>query len=171
MGTHKDFSDLIAFYQNLDSNLPKLEQENPCGSCRECCSYHIVLSGYEFDFMDLELSRIGAPFSLHFSPLLPGKRDPRLGEPPAPCPLLLREGGCLVYRARPLACRLMGGYLPYHSEPVARCVYLPHQKVYATVEEIPSWSHYERILRRHPSLPGYFSVTYAPLEAPLQHSQ
>lgn len=155
MITYSNFSDLAHFYDRLDSVLPALQGENPCGSCLECCRYLFYLSKYEFDFLNHSLAQKNSPFSLAFVTLLPDARDPRFSQQGSICPLWEENTGCHAYMARPLACRLMGAYVPYNSDLIPHCVYR-HPVVYHHVNEIPLWDDFVKILRKYPSPPGYF---------------
>jgi len=154
------FLDIIKFYEGLTTFLPERDRENPCGGCKECCRYLFYLSRYEFDYLIYSLGRGGEEVHLQFVPLLPGKEDPRCAMEESLCPLYREPGGCRAYEGRPLACRLMGPYVPLDSELITSCIY-KEPVIYSTVEEIPLWNEFTRILRRHPSLPGYFVVSGA----------
>jgi hypothetical protein len=149
------FSDIIQFYEKLSALLPRPSGENPCGECRECCTYLFYLSEYEFQFLDQCLREKTVALSLSFIPLKPSALDPRFACDRWLCPLLRDDGGCHAYEARPLACRLMGPYLPHNSDAISGCIYR-NPIVYSTVEEIPLWDEYVRLLRKHPTPPGYF---------------
>ena len=84
------------------------------------------------------------------------EEDERLGFAEWRCPLYAEGSGCTVYEARPLACRLAGPYLPEQSRLPAWCIFTRPRR-YSTVEEIPLWGEYVRVLRRHPSPPGYLA--------------
>jgi Fe-S-cluster containining protein len=154
------FQDIIRFYEELDLFLPRKEQQKPCGSCQECCRYLLFLSRYEFDFLMYTLRQREDGISLEFHILLPGSEDPRFMQERILCPLRGKVDGCRAYPGRPLACHLMGHYVPSTTKPIERCVY-QNPVMYDTVDAIPLWKEYTDILRRHPSLPGYF------VEAPL----
>lgn len=155
MVKQNDFSDIIDFYSRLDKVIPREEGENPCGNCFECCRYLFYFSRYEFDYLKYFLRIKTDELSIKFVRLLPGESDPRFNEKNWACPLLNERTGCIVYEARPLPCRMMGPYLPYNSKKIDNCIY-NNPVVYEFAEEIPLWDDFVRILKRHPSPPGYF---------------
>ena len=138
--------------------LPKGEG-NACGTCFECCRYNFYLSKHEFDYVEAWLTDAWGSVLEFVATPRPG-RHPRRFTPPDleyRCPLYADGIGCTVYEARPLACRLMGPYLPHHSKLPAWCVF-ENPTVYSTVDEMPGWNDYVSVLRRHPSPPGYFRL-------------
>jgi CRISPR/Cas system-associated endonuclease Cas3-HD len=67
----------------------------------------------------------------------------------------MEHRGCCAYEGRPLACRLMGAYVPHNNTLIQDCVY-KNPVVYTKVEEIPLWNDFMKLMRKYPSPPGYF---------------
>lgn len=155
------FSDLREFYRRLDEILPRPDLSagpgsNPCGSCGDCCRWFFYLSRHEWDFLASGLEDLGEPDLARFQVANTPEQDERLGLPEWRCPLYREGQGCLVYHHRPLACRLAGPHLPVLSKLPDHCIFTRPIR-YSTVEEIPLWEEYVRVLRRHPSPPGYLA--------------
>ncbi len=160
------FSDLREFYRRLDEilpgpDLPTAADSNPCGSCGDCCRWFFYLSRHEWDYLAHDLAERGLAGLAHFRVALTAEQDERLQFDEWRCPLYQVGQGCRVYAARPLACRLAGPYLPVQSRLPSHCIFQAPRR-YSTVEEIPLWEEYVRVLRRHPSPPGYMAPGPAP---------
>ena len=155
------FSDLREFYRRLDEilpgpDLPAEAGSNPCGTCGDCCRWFFYLSRHEWDYLAQDLETRGEADLARFRVAVTPDQDERLGLPEWRCPLYVPGQGCGVYDRRPLACRLAGPYLPTLSRLPDHCIFIRPIR-YATVEEIPLWEEYVRVLRRHPSPPGYLA--------------
>ncbi|GEM_PF-1600394 len=155
------FSDLREFYRRLDEilpgpDLPADQGSNPCGTCGDCCRWFFYLSRHEWDYLTQELEARGEADLARFRVAVTPDQDERLGLPEWRCPLYVQGRGCGVYDRRPLACRLAGPYLPVLSRLPDHCIFTRPIR-YSTVEEIPLWEEYVRVLRRHPSPPGYLA--------------
>ena len=162
-GALDPFADLREFYRRLDEILPTPDPTaqnsgtNPCGTCGDCCRWFFYLSRHEWKYLEQALEQQGRAGVARFQVALSPDQDQRLGRCSEwLCPLHQEGLGCTVYEARPLACRLAGPYLPALSRLPEHCIF-PRPIRYATVEEIPLWEEYVRVLRRHPSPPGYLA--------------
>ena len=155
------FSDLREFYRRLDEilpgpDIPASQDSNPCGACGDCCRWFFYLSQHEWDYIAQALAERGLTGLARFRVAVTPEQDERLQFSEWRCPLYQAGQGCLTYQARPLACRLAGPYLPVLSKLPSHCIFQQPIR-YATVEEIPLWDEYVRVLRRHPSPPGYMA--------------
>lgn len=163
------FEEIREFYRRLDEVLPGPDKPpvppevtggrtgcagNLCGSCGECCRWFFYLSRHEYDYLEHYLKHRGQPVPSRFRVAVTPEQDHRLQHSEWRCPLYREGVGCTVYEARPLACRLAGPYLPRASRLPPWCVFTRPVR-YSTVEEIPLWEQYVRLLRRHPGPPGY----------------
>lgn len=129
---------------------------NACGSCGDCCRWFFYLSRHEWDYIAHTLQEQGRQGVAHFRVALTPEQDERLQFAEWRCPLYREGQGCTVYEARPLACRLAGPYLPEHSKLPGHCIF-PRPIRYSTVDGIPLWPEYVKVLRRNPTPPGYIS--------------
>jgi Fe-S-cluster containining protein len=151
------FSMLRDFYRNLDAFLETIPSPaEGCGSCRECCDGLLFyITRLEYDLMVKSLEEQGLPLTTRFRVAVRPEDDSRTPETAENCPFYEEGLGCRVYDARPLACRLYGKYIPAKTVHFEKCVYREPAR-YSTIDEIPLWSEYEKVIRRYPSLPGYF---------------
>lgn len=121
---------LAHFYRQLDAALAQFEADQPVFCCPvgccECCAQlsPFLMSLVEYEYLceyarqhlaPQERERIRAQAqelapAYQFATVVQAEEKPALHQrlPPQRCPLLNGEGRCLVYPARPLACRMYG---------------------------------------------------------------
>lgn len=122
------FRALADLYEALGSELPVSEADNPCGSCRECCTgtglnLHNV-TALELDFIE---SRVGLSKLPSFRRFL--KRDGKVEV----CPYFDEESwGCGIYQVRPFSCRLFGHFRSQESRLPEICVFRGQEKIFET---------------------------------------
>jgi len=144
-------------YLSLDTEVQRLASlgkvKSFCGDCNQCCSDYFYISATEYFLIKHELLRILGQVGFDqiiqrsLAQLASLERDfpaeyEKLGNKNdgspfydtavrkfKPCPMLDEDGRCMIYRARPLVCRLLGtSYLyatcevikAHLSHPVAR---------------------------------------------------
>jgi len=121
---------LAHFYHQLDAALARFEADQPVFGCpAECCECCAQLSPFLMSLVEYEYlcayarrhlareerQRIRAQaqelaLAYQFATVVQAEEKPALRErlPLQRCPLLNDQGRCLVYPARPLACRMYG---------------------------------------------------------------
>ena len=142
------FRALAELFQALGSELPISGADNPCGTCRECCTgtglnLHNV-TALELDFIE---SRVGPEKLPSFRRFL--KRD---GEVEV-CPYFDEESwGCGIYEVRPFSCRLFGHFRSQESRLPEVCVFRGQEEIFQTTsyyQAVPQAEALRTLVRRY----------------------
>ena len=156
----RNTKELLDFYHTLDDQMKRVPAStNPCGDCNRCCNgFYLFLTAVEYEVLVQHLEQKGIEVPVRFQRASIREID-RPEDPGIVCPFYRKKTGCLAYEVRPLPCRLYGYYTRRGTVHFEGCVYR-EPVPYESVEELPFWKEYVKVLTRCPAPSGFILPDY-----------
>ena len=141
------FQELAALYSTLDSEVKQAPQ-NPCGTCRECCTTNSLNKHY---VTQLEIGfirdRVGGERLEEFKKFLDRDKDTAI------CPYFDENlWGCGIYDIRPYSCRVYGHFRVEETRLPTICVFKGQEKIFGVgeyLDVVPQATEFRLLLRKY----------------------